>query len=228
MEADDEFAYTYGTVAVSEGGEDLESDPLINIHDFEYNGSVTIEIDINNITISENDQIGAFHQNECRGVAERMYFPFGDSYMYSLMVYSNDIEDEELRFKYYDSENGEIVAYAETMNFTSDMIIGDGFEPFALSREGNSIQPQAYRISDAYPNPFNPVTSFSYTIPEDGMVQVAIYDVNGRMVAELINGYQSAGTHPVVWDANELSSGVYMVKLLTGSTVNVQKIMLVK
>jgi hypothetical protein len=198
----------------------------VDYHDYEFNGHITMSID--GREDSHGDYIAVFAGDECRGVAERMYFPFGDSYMYSLMVYSNNIEDEELRFKYYDSENGEIVEYAETMNFTSDMIIGDGFEPFALSREGNSIQPQAYRISDAYPNPFNPVTSFSYTIPEDGMVQVAIYDVNGRMVAELINGYQSAGTHPVVWDANELSSGVYMVNMIAGDYSTVQKVMLVK
>jgi len=38
-----------------------------------------------------------------------------------------------------------------------------------------------YSISEAYPNPFNPVTSFSYSIPEDGMVQVLVYDLNGRL-----------------------------------------------
>jgi len=198
----------------------------VDYHDYEFNGHITMSID--GREDSHGDYIAVFAGDECRGVAERMYFPFGDSYMYSLMIYSNNIEGEELRFKYYDSENGEIVAYAETMNFTSDMIIGDGFEPFALSREGSFIQPQAYSISDAYPNPFNPVTSFSYTIPEDGMVQVAIYDVNGRMVAELISGYQSAGTHPVVWDANELSSGVYMVNMIAGDYSTVQKVMLVK
>ena len=62
--------------------------------------------------------------------------------------------------KYYDSVIGEIVEYAEAIDFTSDMIEGDGFNTFGLSREGNDMQqPMAYGISDAYPNPFNPVTS---------------------------------------------------------------------
>jgi hypothetical protein len=60
------------------------------------------------------------------------------------------------------------------------------------------------------------------------MVQVAVYDLNGRMVSELVNGYQSAGSYPVVWDANELSSGVYLVNMTAGEFNTVQKIMLIK
>ena len=178
---------------------------------------------------SHSDYIAAFVGDECRGLAERMYFPFGDSYMYSVMVYSNQTDGETFTFKYYDSAVGEIVEYAETIDFTSDMIVGDGFNTFNLSREvGDLQQPIAYGISDAYPNPFNPVTSFEYTMPEDGMVQVAIYDISGRMVSELVNGYQSAGSYPVVWDAQELSSGVYMVNMISGDYSTIQKVMLIK
>ena len=158
-----------------------------------------------------------------------MYFPFGDSYMYSVMVYSNKTNGEEFTFKYYDSAIGEIVEYAETIDFTSDMIVGDGFNTFGLSCEtGGLSKPITYSLGDAYPNPFNPVTSFEYTLEKDGMVQVAVYDLNGRMVAELVNGYRSAGTYPVVWDAQELSSGVYMVNMISGNYSTVQKVMLIK
>ena len=60
------------------------------------------------------------------------------------------------------------------------------------------------------------------------MVQVAVYDINGRIVSELVNGYQSAGSYPVKWDANELSSGVYIVNMIAGEFTTVQKIMLIK
>jgi hypothetical protein len=108
------------------------------------------------------------------------------------------------------------------------MIVGDGFNTFGLSREGSFSQPKTYGISEAYPNPFNPVTSFEYTLEKDGMVQVAVYDLNGRMVAELVNSWQSAGSYPVVWDANELSSGVYMVNMTAGDYSTIQKVMLIK
>ena len=202
------------------------SDWEVNYHDYEFNGHITMSIDSREDFYG--DYIAAFVGDECRGLAERMYFPFGDSYMYSVMVYSNLADGEELTFKYYDSAIGEIVEYAETIDFTSDMIVGDGFNTFDLSREGSFSQPKTYGISEAYPNPFNPVTSFEYTLEKDGMVQVAVYDLNGRMVSELVNGYQSAGSYPVVWDAQELSSGVYMVNMTAGEFTIVQKIMLIK
>ena len=178
---------------------------------------------------SDGDYIAAFVGNECRGVAERMYFPFGDSYMYALMVYSNETSGEELTFKYYNSNTGEIVDYYETYDFTSDMIVGNGFGTFGLSRElGDISSLTTASISDAYPNPFNPVTSFEYTLVEAGMVNVAVYDISGRMVAELVNDYMSAGTYPVTWNANELSSGVYMLNMIAGDFATVQKVILIK
>jgi flagellar hook assembly protein FlgD len=65
-------------------------------------------------------------------------------------------------------------------------------------------------------------------MPEDGMVKVAVYDISGRMVAELANGYMSAGSYPITWDAQELSSGVYMVKMTAGNYSTIQKVMLIK
>ena len=169
-----------------------------------------------------------FVDDQCRGIAERMYFPFDDRYMYIIQAYSNIAEGEEMTFKYYDSARDEVIEYGETISFNSNMVVGDGFNTFSLSREVSDLQPMAYGISEAYPNPFNPVTSFSYSIPEDGLVQVAVYDINGRMVSELVNGYRSAGSYPVVWDANELSSGVYLVNMIVGEFTTVQKIMLIK
>ena len=137
-------------------------------------------------------------------------------------------EGEKMTFKYYDSARDEVIEYGETISFNSNMVVGDGFNTFGLSREGSFSQPKTYDISDAYPNPFNPVTSFTYSLPEDGLVQVAIYDISGRMVSELVNGYQSAGSYPVVWDAQELSSGVYMVNMIAGDYSTIQKVMLIK
>ena len=85
-----------------------------------------------------------------------------------------------------------------------------------------------YSLSKAYPNPFNPSTSLSYTMKVDGVVNVSVYDVSGRMVSELENGFQSAGTHSVVFDASDLSSGIYFVNMSADAFTATQKIMLVK
>jgi hypothetical protein len=197
-----------------------------NYGDYEFIGTVTTSIESR--VDFEGDVVGVFVDDQCRGIAERMYFSFDDSYYYIIQVYSNVTDGEELTFKYYDRENDEVIEYSETLTFENNMIVGDGFNTFGLSRERNLSQPEAYAISDAYPNPFNPVTSFKYTMPEDGMVQVAIYDINGRMVSELVNGYRSAGSYQVVWDANDLSSGVYMINMISGDFAAVQKVMLIK
>ena len=110
-----------------------------------------------------------------------------------------------------------------------DMIVANSEGEVNVDMLNEPIMVTEFSLSTAYPNPFNPVTSFEYTIPEDGMVQVAIYDISGRMVSELVNEYQSAGTYPVVWDAQKLSSGVYMVNMTAGDYSTIQKkVMLIK
>jgi len=205
---------------------DAISDWDFNYADYEFIG--TIHASIESREDFDGDIVGVFVDDQCRGIAERMYFPFDDRYMYIIQAYSNIVEGEDMTFKYYDSARDEIIEYGETISFNSNMVVGDGFNTFGLSHEGSFSQPKTYGISDAYPNPFNPVTSFTYSLPEDGLVQVAIYDISGRMVSELVNGYQTAGNYPVVWDAQELSSGVYIVNMIAGEFTTVQKIMLIK
>ena len=159
-----------------------------------------------------------------------MHFSLDDSYMYIIQTYSNMVEGEELHFKYLDSASDEVIEFEETLTFENNMIVGDGFNTFGLSHEvGKEILPTTWSIGDAYPNPFNPVTSFSYSVPTDGMVHVSVHDINGRLVAELVNGHVLAGTHPVTWDAGNLSSGLYLIKMLANEEhVAMQKIMLIK
>ena len=143
------------------------------------------------------------------------------------MVYSNIEKGEGLTFKYYDSLNDEIISYTENIEFTSDMIICDGFKPFALSREVTPL-PTEFSLDRAYPNPFNPVTTLSFAIPVDSEVSLSVYNLQGREVSTLIDGNMDAGYHSVVWDADNHASGVYFVKMVAGEYVNTQKLMLVK
>ena len=206
---------------------DTISDWDFNYADHEFVGTITASIESRNG--SDGDLLGVFVDGECRGISERMYFPFSDSYVYIVQVYSSVADGEEMTFKYYDSMNDAIVLYEEKVAFTNNMIVGDGFNTLALNRElSDNVQPVEFGLSDAYPNPFNPVTSFSYTVLEDGMVNISVYDVNGRIVAELVNNYQSVGSYPVSWDAQELSSGVYMLSMIAGEYSSIQKIMLIK
>ncbi len=88
--------------------------------------------------------------------------------------------------------------------------------------------PSDYRLYPAHPNPFNPSTSLSFTLPEAGQVELTIFDVSGREVARLVNGWLNAGLHTCVWDAEGLPSGLYFSRLKAGSAVRTEKLLLIK
>ena len=204
------------------------SDWDFNYADYRYTGSVTASIE--NREDSDGDIVGVFVGDECRGIAERMYFPFDDSYMYIVQVYSHVVEGDEMTFKYYDVSTDEVITYDESITFIENMHMGDGFNTFALVDEvdGMQVAPLGYALNEAYPNPFNPVTSISYTLENNSFVEISVYDINGRVIAELINGYNEAGTHAVEWNAGDLSSGVYMIHMNVDNFSAIQKVMLIK
>ena len=90
------------------------------------------------------------------------------------------------------------------------------------------LLPRDYSLDNAYPNPFNPVTNIGFAIPEDGYVTITVYDLQGRLITELINGNKVAGYYKLTWNATNQSSGIYFVRMKAGTYVSDQKIMLVK
>lgn len=87
--------------------------------------------------------------------------------------------------------------------------------------------PEALSLSN-YPNPFNPATEISYSLPERSQVSLVVYDMLGRQVADLVNQSQPAGTHRVSFDASRLSSGIYLYRLQAGGEVMTGQMTLVK
>ncbi|NQT34477.1 carboxypeptidase regulatory-like domain-containing protein [bacterium] len=88
--------------------------------------------------------------------------------------------------------------------------------------------PVEFGISSAYPNPFNSVLRINYGLVKAGDVSLKVYDLTGRHVAELVKGNFKAGTHVAVFDGIDLSSGVYLLRLESGSDVSQMKVALVK
>ena len=79
-----------------------------------------------------------------------------------------------------------------------------------------------------HPNPFNPNTTISFTVPEASYVTLAIYDVLGRKVRVLVDGTQQAGTHEAIFEASDLSSGTYFMRLTTDAGVFTKTMLLLK
>ena len=88
--------------------------------------------------------------------------------------------------------------------------------------------PEDFTLAQNYPNPFNPTTVINYQLPVSSEVRLEVYDMLGRQVATLINGQVSAGRHTVNFDASNLSSGVYLYRLVAGSQIMTKKLTILK
>ncbi|MBD3234750.1 MAG: T9SS type A sorting domain-containing protein, partial [candidate division Zixibacteria bacterium] len=81
---------------------------------------------------------------------------------------------------------------------------------------------------DGSPNPFNASTRIDYLLSEDGHAKLEIFDIMGKQVDILIDGYKEAGEHSIVWNAKDYPSGVYFCILKQGLSQATQKMVLVK
>ena len=104
---------------------------------------------------------------------------------------------------------------------------------FLSLNKDKEIFPKAYTLYQNYPNPFNPETTLRYDLPEDGLVNITIYDMMGRQVKTLINEQQTAGFKSVQWDATDsmgrsVSAGVYLYQIQAGEFVQTRKMVLLK
>jgi len=86
----------------------------------------------------------------------------------------------------------------------------------------------SFNLSDAFPNPFNPVTTMTLTMPVSGEMTVEVYNLLGQVVATLASGYMEASTYTLTWDASDASSGVYFIQADAEGFTKTQKLMLVK
>ena len=122
-----------------------------------------------------------------------------------------------------------IVAPESNELFTS---VGDFeiVETFAANSNDyvDVINPEVISLGSAYPNPFNPTTSFELNVGNAGHVTMNVYNVMGQVVETLVNNTMDAGSYNITWDATNFSSGMYVVKAETANGLASQKVMLVK
>jgi len=90
------------------------------------------------------------------------------------------------------------------------------------------VQTVAFVLHQNYPNPFNPITKLSFDLPVPARVNLSVYDVLGRRVATLANGWYDTGNHQVLFNGSELASGIYFYELSAGNNHQVRKAILSK
>jgi hypothetical protein len=140
--------------------------------------------------------------------------PSGD-YLYEARVgsYPNDIWDFD-NFPFTKAIDGDNGAYIGDWSTSGDLFEGETPEKFALM--GN------------YPNPFNPATTIEFSLNHADFVELSVFDVSGRHVATLVDGYRDAGVHEVTFDAAGMASGLYVYRLTSGAQTALGKMILIK
>ncbi|TKJ36838.1 hypothetical protein CEE37_14735 [candidate division LCP-89 bacterium B3_LCP] len=103
----------------------------------------------------------------------------------------------------------------------------DFFGDLTMTQVDYSV-PTEYAVMGTYPNPFNPTTNISFALPLDAKVLLSVYDVSGRLVTTLVDGYRNAGIHDVTFDASDLASGIYLYRLEAGEFNVTGKMVLMK
>ena len=102
-----------------------------------------------------------------------------------------------------------------------------------IDRDRNAELPHRFSINPAYPNPFNPITTLRYYLPENIRVNIIIYDMLGRQVKTLINQTQDAGFKSIIWNATNdygkpVSAGIYLYQIQAGEYISTKKMVLLK
>jgi len=90
------------------------------------------------------------------------------------------------------------------------------------------VRPVSFELKENYPNPFNPSTTIGFSIPTAGMVELTVYDITGRAVQTLHQGFLTAGKHQYTFAGNDLASGAYFYALKSQGFQDVKKMLLVK
>jgi hypothetical protein len=151
----------------------------------------------------------------------------------SLTISHTNQTNDELEFSFTregsaEAESLEIIP-DQSVTIPSEGISEINVQVGMTSSVDNNIEnPNRIELAQNYPNPFNPSTVISYNLPQAGAVSLEVFDMAGRRIAVLSEGFQPAGGYTVDFDASELSSGVYMYRLQSAGAVLTRKMTLIK
>lgn len=116
---------------------------------------------------------------------------------------------------------GESSQKRETYNYPSDSMI-------VTSVDEEAREPAAFSLLQNSPNPFNPSTTINFSLEKSGRITLSVYNLSGQLVARLVDEWRDAGAHSVRWAPENLSSGIYFVRLKSGGKANTVKMVFMK
>ena len=144
--------------------------------------------------------------------------------------------ESELIFDIKDNYEWELIDDSgEVLTCTGVQVLDllEGINRLILRKTKSSAIPETFTLYPAYPNPFNPVTTITYSLVEESYINLFIYDMTGRMLKHMVSGQVEPGIHHIQWDGTNInggkvSSGIYLCKINDGSSANFIKLILMK
>jgi hypothetical protein len=133
--------------------------------------------------------------------------------------------DDHVHLLYY-KYNGGLNIWIPIVQINPMLYLKIPTEPQGIAENENL--PKGYALSQNYPNPFNTQTTISFNLKQESIVNLSVYDIKGSRVVTLADGILSAGSHEVILDAKDISSGVYYYKLSIGDKAAIRKMILLK
>ena len=133
----------------------------------------------------------------------------------------NDGLDSLNIIQLFSDTNGYLYARTRTSLYRTTTVVG-------IDNKDKTTDVNSYKLYQSYPNPFNPTTTISYSIPKRGLVQLKVYDILGKEVATLVNEEKPAGKYSVKFNGSNLPSGVYFYTLRVNNLVQSRKMILLR
>lgn len=150
------------------------------------------------------------------------------------------VDDVSLDVSFTGNDPGTVFAVGERLDFVRGVLwyTFSNFKlgPATMSDIGSvintsvddSVVPASFTLHQNYPNPFNPTTQIAFDVSTSGAVKLQVFDVMGRLVSTLVDDVVSVGVHTVAFNASNLTSGMYIYRLTSESTVQSMRMLLMK
>ncbi len=194
-------------------------------------------VELDNTERSIPDEVAVFLNGECRGASVvRDSIVQINAYVLSDTT-GNDIE---IALYYGDRAPSRLIQSYAVLDPNTMKLIGtklniddNGVYFVSLDMDAEEIIPATTAMDQNFPNPFNPTTTIKYSLNQDGPVEIAVYNLKGQKVRQLISANMPAGFHEVVWNGKDsfgkqASSGIYFYRMKTSQKTFVKKMMMIK
>ena len=129
------------------------------------------------------------------------------------------------------SDNCELVAFIQD-NDSKEILQGTKvalleLQPLAVNNDSKDV-PISFQLQQNYPNPFNATTTIQYELKENSAITLSIFNIHGKKIDMIVNDYQLAGEHSIIWNGHNVSSGIYFIRLSSIDFIQTRKAILLK